>query len=123
MREYWLHDKRTLSRIASLVATEFGATLSHDSENRYEWFEGNSEREALTFNISRAHSESRTAPDNPARISLTGSQFLDANIPNIGARLARCLRAKVLFGDVSYLGGDDFRFDVHKTFLPDHESP
>lgn len=123
MREYWLYDKRALSRIAALIAEEFGANLSHDSENRFEWFEGESEREGLRFNISRAHTESRTVPTNPARISLTGSEYRDANMTTIGDRLARCLRAEVQFGDVSYLGGDDFRFDAHRTFLPDPASP
>jgi hypothetical protein len=122
MREYWLYDKRALSRIASLVADEFGATLSHDYENRYEWFEGDSEREGLRFNISRAHTESRTTPTNPARISLTGPEYRDANLTMIGDRLARCLRSEVFFGNVSYDGGDDFRFDAHRTFLPDHKS-
>jgi hypothetical protein len=122
MREYWLCDKRPLARIANLIGDEFGATLSGDHENRYEWFDGESERDGLKFNISRAHAESRASPTNPVRISLSGPEYRDANLIIMGARLARCLQARVSFGDVSYGGGDDFQFDEHRAFLPDPKS-
>ena len=122
MREFWLNDKRATSRIADLIAAEFGATLSHDSENRYEWFEGESKRDGLRFNISRSHTESRTAPTNTVRISVAGAEYGEAYLTIIGNRLAQCLQTSVLFGEVSYEGGDTFRFDQQRTFLPSPKS-
>jgi hypothetical protein len=54
MRELWLRDKRDLGQVAALLAREFDAQLEGDVENRYEWFEGKSEKYGLAFNISRA---------------------------------------------------------------------
>jgi hypothetical protein len=119
MREFWLHDRRSLEQVSSIVEREFGAALSGDAENRYEWFEGQRQREGLAFNISRDHSVSRMAPGNPVRISLSGPAFREDSLPAIGARLARCLQQRIALGDVVYLGGDDFRFDERQAFEPE----
>jgi hypothetical protein len=118
MNEFWLRDGRDLVDIADVIAREFAAMFTADSEDRYEWFEGQSETEGLKFNISRAHTQSRSAPGNPVRIHilLSTPEFREPNFEVLGIRLARCLESDVAFGDVTYVGGDHFRFHELRVF-------
>jgi hypothetical protein len=70
----------------------------------------------LTFH--ERHTESRDATTNPVRISLSGPGYIETALDSIGTRLASCLQDRVIYGDVTYLGKDDFQFTEHQSFLP-----
>jgi hypothetical protein len=118
MREFWLSDRRDLAEIAAAVAREFDVALESDSENTFSWHDGRSEREGLAFNISRSHTRSRSSRTNPVRISVSGPRYTEAALSIIGRRLAGCLSAPVTFGTVTYLGGNDFRFEGSDVYVP-----
>lgn len=119
MHEYWLNDSRSLKEISGLVAVEFGADFEGDSENVYEWFEGANAALDLKFNVSRKHVEDRTEASNPVRISVSGSAYPRLGVDALGIRLATCLGASIKFGNVVYLGGDEFRFDQVRGYDPE----
>src|SRR5262245_60759869 len=76
-----------------------------DYENVYEWFQATAP-DGLWLNVSRKHRDGEPDFAEPLRIMASGYRSVD----ELGRRLAACLLTTVYYGEVEYLGGDNFRF-------------
>jgi hypothetical protein len=114
MREFWFFSPLTLREVGEHLAGEFRfSDARFDCENVYEWFEVTAP-DGLRLNVSRKQPDDEPDPAEPFRVRASGFRHAD----DLGCRLATCLRTAVYYGEVTYLGGDDFRFDEAARFAP-----
>jgi hypothetical protein len=114
MREFWFFSTLTLKEVGERLGGEFPfSDAKFDCENVYEWFEVIAP-DGLRLNVSRKHPDEEPDPTEPFRIRASNYQSVD----DLGCRLAACLRTTVYHGEVTYLGGDDFRYSEATRFEP-----
>ena|SRR5579871_6649610 len=114
MNRFWFFSLLTLEEIGERLGREFQfSDARFDCENVYEWFEVTAP-DGLSLNVSRKHADEEPEPDEPFVIIASGYRHVD----DFGVRLAACLRTIVYYGEVTYLGGDDFRYNEVTRFEP-----
>ncbi len=96
----------------------------HDAENVWEWLDGKTADQSIGFNICRPWEyldehgvEHHPVPGEPIRFSIRLSDQ-QLGTDRIGSQLASALNLAVHCGSVKYLKGDDFEYQVSKTYLP-----
>ena len=123
--EFWCYSNLSLAEVFEKFRCCFPVNeddFIHDAENVWEWFDGNTADNGIGFNISRPHEcvddeglESQPIANEPIRFSLLIHNF-EESTGGIGSRLATALGVDVNFGQVVYLNGDEFRFQILETF-------
>ena len=124
--DFWCYSDAPLDELFSRFRESFPvdeAGFVHDSENVWEWFGGLTADQSIGFNITRPHEdvdefglERRPIPNTPVvfRLLLDGSEaFVD-----VGQRLSGALGIEVHYGKVTYVRGDEFKFEVEQSFPP-----
>ena len=95
-------------------ARRLPSDAKYDCENVYVWFEV-TVPDGLRLNVSRKQPvDEDSEADEPFRIRASGYRKVD----ELGNRLAACLRTTIYYGEVTYLGGDDFRYKEATRFEP-----
>jgi hypothetical protein len=103
-----------MKEISERLTGEFRFTEAEcDYENVYEWFEATAP-DGLRLNVSRKHRDGE--PDFAEPLCIRASEHRSTG--DLGRRLAACLLATVYYGEVEYLGGDDFRYSEVTRFEP-----
>ena len=125
--EFWCYSALSLTDLFEKFRSSFGiddGDFTHDAENVWEWFEGNTPDSRFGFNISRPHEdlddlglETRPIASEPIRFSI---RIRDAktSADEIGLRLAAALGVEVHTGAVTCVRGDEFEYRSSKTFQP-----
>ena len=114
MKRFWSLSRLTIEEAGERLSREFRSTdPEFDCENLYEWFEITSP-DGMRLNVSRKHVGGEPDFDEPVCISAYGGP----NVNDLGRRLAVCLTSTVYYGEVSYLGGDEYRFVEETRFEP-----
>lgn len=113
--EFWCRSPLELGEVFAQFSKAFPAgEFTHDTENVWEWFCGQTDDALIAFNITRQWDE-EGIPDEPVRMSL---RFAEASISigAIGHRLAEALGTDVHTGKVCEANGNEFAFDAAHTF-------
>lgn len=114
MQRFWFFSLLTLKEVGERLGREFQfSDAKLDCENVYEWFEVTAPNN-LRLNVSRKHPDEEPEPDEPFVIMASGYRRVD----ELGGRLAACLRTTIYYGEVTYLGDDDFRYNEATRFEP-----
>jgi len=115
MQEFWFLSLLTLKEVGERLGEEFQfSDAKYDCENVYVWFEV-TVPDGLRLNVSRKQPvDEDSEADEPFRIRASGYRKVD----ELGNRLAACLRTTIYYGEVTYLGGDDFRYKEATRFEP-----
>lgn len=114
MESFWCVLPHTIKEVGYRLVEEFRLPDAEcDYENVYEWFQATAP-EGLWLNVSRKHRDGEPDFVEPLRIMASGYRSVD----DLGCRLATCLRTIVYYGEVEYLGGDDFRYNETTRFEP-----
>jgi hypothetical protein len=114
MTEFWTFSALELGEAGVRLKHEFRSSdPEFDAENLYHWFDVTAP-DGLRLNVSRKHGEGQSDVAEPLRIRASGYRSFDDR----GRRLATALRTTVYYGDVEYLGGDDFRYDAVTQYEP-----
>ena len=114
MTEFWAFPAVELDVIGERLRVEFRSSdPEFDAENLYHWFDV-AAPDGLRLNVSRKHRGGQSDFADPLRIRASGYHSPD----DFGRRLAACLRCIVYYGEVEYLGGDDFRYVAAIRYEP-----
>jgi hypothetical protein len=120
--EFWCYSNLCLDEIFDRFRRGFPVNedeFIHDAGNVWEWFEGKTADHLLAFNISRPHDhhseDAGPILTEPIRFMLS-LEALPMSVADIGSRLATTLGIEVRTGQVRYLGGNDFVYQVAQTF-------
>ena len=114
MTEFWAFAALELTEVGERLRNEFRVCdPKFDYENLYHWFEI-AAQDGLPLNVSRKHRDGQSDFAEPLRIRASGYQSAEDE----GRRLAICLRTAIYYGDVEYLGGDDFRYVAEICYEP-----
>ena len=115
MKRFWSSPRLTLEAVGERFGEEFELSdAEFDCENVYEWFEVTAAN-GLRLNVSRKH-QGDGEPDFDEPLVIIASGY--GSVSDLGYRLAACLRTTVYYGDVAYLGGDEFRYSKEARFDP-----
>jgi hypothetical protein len=114
MHEFWTVLPLTIKQVGERLTGEFGLSDPEcDYENVYEWFDATA-ADGLRLNVSRKHRDGEPDFAEPLRIRASGYRSVD----DLGRRLAGCLRTIVYYGEVEYLGGEEFHYHAGIRFVP-----
>jgi len=117
MEAFWCYSPLTIQQAMERLQGEFRfLSAEYDYENVYEWFEVTSP-DGLRLNVSRKHRDGEPDFADPVRISASAYQSADS----LGDRLAICLGTTVYYGQVTYLGGDEFSYNEASRFEPSEQ--
>ena len=117
---YWLYVTQEISLLKDAFAEVFEvADFDRDYENVWEWIEGTSTWLNAGINIRREHNWQTGEYDKPLWIWVTYEQKpSDKQIEEIGLRLSQKFNQEVFFGELDYVWGGDYQFDVQANFKP-----
>lgn len=110
---YWCVVSVDLHEIARLLTPVFNFNLCEfDAEDLYEWFE-TADSLGRAWNVSRKHRGGESAFDDRLRIVISP---VPEDEDKVGRVLAETLKSPVIFGEVTYIKGDDYAYREQKRF-------
>jgi len=130
VREYlWVTAPIELETFCSRLSSESELpTFDFDAENVYEWGLTKIEKGCVEVNISRKHKNGESLFNEPIHVLLLventspisyDSEWVTRNlVPVYGQTIANLTQQITYYGNVEYLGGDDFSYNPSRKFEP-----
>ena len=117
--DFWFFKEEELLNVVTEVQSKIGFVIdNHDWENSWEWIECYQNEKEIKLNISRRHKDGKGCFEYPImfRVGRDNGNFTENDIVRIGNGLRNTLHTEINFGNIKYLNGNDYEYELIKKF-------